>query len=539
MTFVTERGKGPWLSALVLAGALATACGDYREIHPQSVQPPGRVALTRGWAYVEPDTGTVFFVSVEAGAPKARVGEVGRFAVKTERRHGPLDHLLVLTQGVVGARGVEEEAPALWVMPAAAEAPPVKVPLDARYDQFAQSPDGRFVVMFFGAMNPGGSAVAFNPNQLAVVDLAEATPVASPRLVPSLGGVPTGIDFSPALVLPDGARSLVLVRSRNYVTLMDLGQPLRTPITIPLTLSDDPRVLLPAQVLFDPMGPFVFVRVVGGSDIFSIRLMPLAPTERQPGGHDFRPVLSQLAAGRAPRDMALFDAGQGLRLMVAGADPDVTVVDPVSSRSLKVPLEHDVGSIVTWAGASPGNVMPTAQALLVSSSMPKATFVDLVSLETLKTRNLEVVNLAAPASDVVPNTPLLRVVLRHAGSGLTVLDLAARQVLPIGSGSGIFAVRSGPALPNLLWLLSTSDRLGFLNLSAGQLAVGEVRLDAPVDDVMVTLDTDGTPRVLVSHPHPLGHVTALDAAAPSRATARSLEGFWAQDLLSRTERNVR
>lgn len=536
---ITQFRAWPAVGALGLA---LFACGEYEDAPPQGptasqVSNLGRVPLGSAWAYIEPASNTVFLVNGHEGVPRARPVQIGRQPLKAQRHVGR-DQLLVLTQGVVGARGVKEEPAELWVLPAAATLPPITIQLDARYNDFAQSPDGRFVILFFSGSPKAGGEAAFNPNQLAVIDLASPTPVPQRRSVPSLGSVPTGIDFSPALTLPDEALLLVVVRSNNYVTLLDLAHPDRGEIGIPLTLPDDPRSLRPEQVLFDPAGPGIFIRASGSSDIYSIRLAPVPLEERVVGRHNFRPVLSQLAAGRSPSDMALFDAGEGLRLLVAGADRNVFVVDALSSRTVAVPVEHVVSTITLWSGPSPGNMVPTPQALLVSKETAKATFVDLQKLEALKTRNLEVVNVPDAAREVHPFVAAGLAVMLHANRSLTVLNLATRSVTPISSGVGIQRLRHNPVAPTL-WLTTPTDRLAALNLVAGQLSVADVRLDAPADDVLVTTDEpDGRPKLLVAHAHNAGYVTVLDALAPSRENARSLRGFVASGLLERTERNA-
>jgi len=533
------------LAAFGVVGATAfVGCGDYPaadynspEGIPQGLQ---RVPLDSGWAFVDSARATVFMVDGHGGVPHATPMEIGTAPVKFEKRNGQ-DQLLLLTQGVVGTRGVDEETAMLWAIPANPALPTIKVALDARYTNFSQSQDGLKVVLFFGGKSIVSGDVAFNPNQLAVVDLAAPAPVAVKRTVPSLGSVPTAIDFSPTLMLAE-PRSLLLVRSKNYVTLIDLKHPERPEVSIPLTLPDDIRVLNPVQVVWDPIGPGVFIRVDNGSDIFSIRLAPLNAAVDTAAKSDFRAVLSQLAAGRTPSDMVLYDAGEGLRLLVAGADKNVLVVDPVSSRTIQIPIEHDVRWISTWKPiVDVGKPELPQQALLVSQSAAKVTFVDLQKLESLKTRNLEVVNLPAPAQSFRTFTAQGLSVVQHGDRSITVIGLSARTVSPISSTIGIQSISSSPSLPKTLFLLTPNDRLGMMSLVPGALAVTDVRLDASVADLMVTsgpLEPDLLPKLLLVHPDSGGYVTVLDATTPDRKTAKSLRGFVATNLLERTKRNV-
>src|SRR5205814_1209822 len=163
-------------------------------------------------------------------------------------------------------------------------------------------------------------------------------PVA-PRTIRSFGSVPAQVLFSPPLSLPDGPRTLAVILSQNFVTLLDLEHPTRPEITVPLTLPDDHRTLQPVQVIFETKDPAVYVRAAGANDIYALRLLPVAPAERAPGGNDFTPALSQLAAGTAPADMALFDSADGPRLLVVSpGSSDAFVIDARTSRSTRIAL---------------------------------------------------------------------------------------------------------------------------------------------------------------------------------------------------------
>jgi hypothetical protein len=54
-----------------------------------------------------------------------------------------------------------------------------------------------------------------------------------PRTIRSFGSVPAQVVFSPSLNLPDGARTLAVILSQGFVTLLDLDHPTRPEITVP------------------------------------------------------------------------------------------------------------------------------------------------------------------------------------------------------------------------------------------------------------------------------------------------------------------
>ena len=535
------------LAGCGLLGVMAfAACDDYERASDQagwaSRNELDNVPLDTALALVDQAHGTVFMVDGHGGTPHAKHVEIGRAPVKFEKRNGH-DQLLVLTQGVVGTKAIKGEPAALYVVPATG-APATVIPLGSRYTNFTQSPDGLKVILFFGGKSVVSGEVAFNPNELAIVDFVPPPPVPAPsvttRTLTGLATAPKGIEFSPQLALAR-QRAIVLVRSENFVTLLDLD-PTQPDVTIPLTLPEEPKKLNVVQVVWDVVTPRLFLRVDSGSDIFSIRFAPLAADSALQARSDFRAVLSQLAAGPTPADMALYDAGDGLRLLVAGGQKNVTVIDPASSRTVTVPIEHDVRWISTWTPPlSATGAAPLPRALLASSNEAKVTFVELQKLESLKTKNLDVLLLSAPAKDFVPFPGPGVVVVQHPNNSITVIDLFGRAASPLNTTIGINKLRYRPFAPETLWLITPRERLGFMSLLPGARAVTDVLLDEPVDDLMVTsamLEPGGKAKLIVLHKDASGSVTVLDAAAPTRQGAKSMRGIVTTDLLERTQRNV-
>lgn len=550
------RGHDGALAAALLSGLLGAACGwpDETGSPFASTQPrPGVqsvVALRSALAFVDPAQGEVYITDAPQGRPRARRVPLCANPVRAVADSGA-DRLLVLCVGRLGGGGRSPEPASLVLVPASEGMPVQRVALPARFPELAQSPDGRFVVLYFGPQ--GASSLAadsiFNPNQLAVADLSGAGPALSTRAIRSMADRPRQVLFSPPLALPEGQRSLVVIGSRNYVTLFDPLQPMRAEITVPLTLADDRRTLEVAQALFDPgaaadpvamraaLDPMVYLRVTGSSDIFALRLTEVPAAERTPSRNDFLPSLSQLAAARQPSAMALYpvldEAGQRAsvhdRLLVTGADNELVLIDADSSRSQSIPLEHRAAHVLVWEGPSPDEVRTRPRALLLGAPNggDRATFVDLHRIETLRTRNLTTVRL--PGVEAYLSRVGQGVVLvQHGGGALSVIRLHERSALPLSSSFGIETLRGFASQPERLWVVG-GQRLAYLGIQS--LGAGDVLLDAPAIEIALAPGVGTAPAMLlVAHAGAEGYVTALPADQPAREAARSLRGFVLQDL---------
>ncbi len=532
------------LLAVIGPLAVIAAC-DNPAPEPRGNFPIASMAVGSRVAFVDQASATVFVIDPAERELRARLQPVGENPLRALVRPGH-DEVLVLSTGVRDEAGRTAEPGALTVVPTEAGKSPRRHLLDTRFTDLAVSPDGRFAVLHFAPESAQAAAsLVVNPNEIAVLDLdapmagADAAPSRGLR---SYGGVPRQVVFSPPLALhtDTGARMLRLavVLSDNYVTLVDLEND-RSEITVSLTRADEPRVVRPLQVLFEPGNasndPTLFIRSDGSSDIVALRLVA-SPPPRPDRSNDFRPVLSLLGSGSRPGDLAIYQASEGLRLLMVAPDAgEASVIDPRTSRVTTFRLDARAEQIVLFEGASPAEPERRPRALLLASGGGQVGFLDLDRLEDLQARNLEL----RPMARVERFLPMVErgVVLashgaqRASGAGLSIIDLHRRTVSPLFSES-MQDLQPGPTPTDELWLLPTSDsRLGRLSLA--HLTTTEVRLDLPASRVLPLAASAGGARFVVVEHGPGGTITVLDADKPERQTARSLVGFMWTNLLER------
>ncbi len=540
----------------LVSGIFLLACSPADQRYAQPFRLSGPVALESSVAYVESSSATLFMIDPAAATLRARRVLVGQDPLLPVRR-AQHDEMMVLCRGERGQPGVPQESPSLRLVPADETKPVRVVPLGTRFNTLSQSDDGRFVLAHSGPTQGDLTAdLLLNPNEIAIVDMDAPTPKAVSRTVRSFGSVPLGVTFSGELNLPEGPRRLAVVRSQGYVTIIDLTNPTRTEITVPLLLPDDRRVVTPTKVIFESKDkePTIFVLASGADDIYALRLVAVPAAERSADGNDFRPVLSQLGAGRGPADMAIFGAeGQPRLLVVSAGSQDAYVIDARSSRSTRIQLEAPANRIYLFEDTSPAQPtksLPRALLTGIGTEARVVSFLDLDQIEDLKQRNLETSRpLAAPATDLRLFPLRGAAVLSHQGKGigigLSVIDLRRRSISPLGSQS-LPGVVEAPAPSDKLWIAanpgaggiqdSTGQTIGYrvAFLSLGDLSGKEVRVDAPVQQILpLGRSRDMRSRVILTHPSPVGYLTVLDGESPDRTTARSLQGFLLDDLLER------
>jgi hypothetical protein len=535
-----------WLLLVPLA-----ACGNK---NPGFWQPQNQllptVALDDRVAFVETNSHTVFLLDPSDTALVPQQIQIGETPSAAFERNGA-NQLLVLSQGKPGSASQTEVAAQFQVIEATATsgAKPNSTPLDSRFDGWIQSDDGRFVVLYHtSAASDANTGAIYNPNELEIVDLA-STPSTSPKVtlksIRSLGGVPSGIVFSPSFGFTAGARALAVVLSQNYVTIVDLDHPDRTEISVPMCSQTSGCSYIPAQVVFDPTNLNIFVRASDATDVFQITLTDLGSAAPAAPENDFRASLSMLTVGSSAADMAVYGAGPTARLAVATPSAkNLLVIDPKTTSTTTVTTTIPVNTIMPFVQPSPGSAAPRAQALLVdtSSGSMTATFAYLDTIETAGSLALADYTMGAAATQVQPVNPQTVVLVygKMVGSNaFSVLDLTKRSFSTIGSMTQL----SNPTFDIVgarLWSVDTATNKGlhYFNLQTTNLAIGDVYLDQTIASILplAKASSVGGPRFLVvgqSDPQNIGNITVLDADNPNRATARTAYGFLFSNYLER------
>jgi hypothetical protein len=473
----------------------------------------------------------VLDVSAEPFEQQPIVAELPHDPRSAWKRNGT-NEALVLCMGRRASVEQDSEPAALAVL--ASDGTVRSYPLGTSpFDSLSQSGDGRYAFLF--KKNPG-MRLLDNPNEIAIVDLdlaPNADGAITLRTLRSFGDSPLSVVFSPQMRIVGEDRRLAVVLSETNVTLIDLDHLDRAETTVQLS-SPGGGAVSPAQVLFNPDAPEIYVRGAGSDDVFVFNLAERPPGDERDESadphNDFRPFIDQLGVGGRPSDMALYAGDDGARLLVLADGQSAAVVSAGTSEVTSVALPVNASRTLLFNGISPRDGELAERALLYSEGGQVVMFLDLEDLEARGNRNLEVLPLGRPIAKLVPMPEEQRVLILHGSEGVSLLDLEGRTISPITSNAvltdALFDAERGQ-----LWVAPANQRfVGLLDLATGD--TPEVLLDAEVDELVPMFDAG---HVVVLHPSTVGHLTVLDADRPTREHARSLRGFLVADLLDRGE----
>ena len=402
------------------------------------------------------------------------------------------------------------------------------------FDSLSQSEDGRYAFLF---KKDPGMRLLDNPNEIAIVDLElapDADGAITLRTLRSFGDSPLSVVFSPQMRIVGEDRRLAVVLSQTNVTLIDLDHLDRAETTVQLS-SPGGGAVSPAQVLFNPDAPEIYVRGAGSDDVFVFNLAERPPGDERDESadphNDFRPFIDQLGVGGRPSDMALYSGGDdGARLLVLADGQRAAVVSAGTSEVTSVELPQSASRTLLFNGISPRDGELAERALLYSDGGDAVMFLDLEDLEARGNRNLEVLPIGRPITKLVPMPEEQRVLILHGSEGVSLLDLEGRTISPITSNA-VLTDALFDAARGQLWVAPQNQRfVGLLDLATGD--TPEILLDAEVDKFVPMFDAG---HVVVLHAGNIGYLTVLDADRPTREYARSLRGFLVADLLDRGE----
>jgi hypothetical protein len=516
------------LTAAFLFTAVLPGCGDRDAVWSAAPTPVTAHGLAGAAAFVDVNAERVLLTPVAQDLTISPVSVPMRRGFATAEATPDGSALLVLARGDVPRQKADDQKPGLAMIdggttPHLLRTYDISDPLSG----LAIDPEGHFAVIYPSAAD---SSFVANPNELAIVDLAQPPGLANPTSLTlrSFGGRPQSLVFTPTLGLPGAARRLLVVLTDRDVGLIDLSEPAKGDVTVRLSTSG--ARVTPVQIAVSDGDPArtddsrLAIRLAGDP---SVILVDLVASTTSDSVHDFKPTPNVVLASGPPSDVAFVNTDGGLRLAaLVPSKQSLSLIDPSTGVSKDVALDAPYEHLSLVTGIVGGPASGADVALLWSASSPFISFVALGSTAGKPYKSVERLQLEQPVARVIdvpaPNDRL-KILAAADGRAFFVLDLIARTASPIVSSAyGVQVTVSADGQRSWLLAPGGSDlaALSLFNLHPQNFTLG-----SPLQNAFEVGRRGGGRALIAVHSDGDLGLTVLDGEHPSLETAVQYDGL--------------
>jgi hypothetical protein len=431
--------------------------------------------------------------------------------------------LFALSRGVQPQRTPDDEKPQLLLIdggstPHASQAYTLTEPMN----QLVLDPKHEWAVVY------GSSGVVVNLNELVLVNLAETGAQAlSFKTLQSFGGSPKRFTFTAPLAVPGGEpRRFLLVERDSDLVLIDLSQPERDAVTVPLPSTDAGGTASSAQIVYDADSASIAVRVTGTTSVFMLQLA--APAS---DGQSYSVVTNLVDVGGQPASIDFVHNTQGLRL-VALVGNSAVLVDPDTATTQSVQMPAAFTGIRRITDELKEAATPSAEgdvALLYGPNITKIAYFNLSGAPGALFRSIEPYDIGVSVKNVIDvpgETYFDHKILETPNQQFYVLDLHTRESAPMKTNGGL-TLEVAPD-GERVWAFNPGHP-GFASVDFEKLHPVSLIAERQVSHVFDIDGLNGQRTAIALH---LGAgtnigigATVLDALSPSTANARFYSGF--------------
>jgi hypothetical protein len=378
--------------------------------------------------------------------------------------------------------------------------------LSGSYAALSQSDDGRFMI----AHQPGGPWSS--ADSIAVIDLESAAsdqPIPATNVRALDGQGPSAVAFAPK----GSRRRLAVLVMSDAINVLDLDHLDRKDKVLPLKLPNGSGSLRATKVLF--AGDRCFVQADRGTDVFAVTF--------EDAGGVVRASLSTFATETALTDIELLEPEDGgaQRLLALGSN-SLRLIDTKTGKGESSSTGTGFVMAEPFVGKSPFDDAERPRALLYAKDNPRIGFVDLQAELVGSERTVEVLSLSGAIMSLTMVESAGIAIVLQSDQRVSLIDLAERTVSSLSAGQPLKElVLDQRAGVSRAWVLTTAGTLGAIDLD--RRSASEVLLSRRAD-WMLPLPGE-TPRVVIGHDSSSGALTLLEAANPTRSSAREVLGF--------------
>jgi hypothetical protein len=516
--------------AWLMCGTLALACGGRPSswetpFAPQNSQSGLSAAygLTGSVAVLDSSLGRVTMLSSPSWLTLASSSidlgtDLAAARVSSDRKT-----LFALSRGVQPQRTPTDEKPQLLLIDGGS-APKVSqsYTLTEPMNQLVLDPKNEWAVVY------GSSGVVVNLNELVLVNLAlTGADALTFKTLQSFGGSPKRFIFTAPLAVPGGEpRRFLIVERDSDLVLVDLSQPERDAVTVPLPSTDTGGTASSAEVVYDAESASIAVRVTGTTSVFMLSLAAPAMD-----GQSYSVVTNLVDVGGQPAAIDFVHNTQGLRL-VALVGNSAVLVDPDTATTQSVQMPAAFTGIRRITDELKEEATPTADgdvALLYGPNISKIAYFNLSGAPGALFRSIEPYDIGVSVKNVIDvpgETYFDRKILETPNQQFYVLDLHTRESAPMKTNGGL-TLEVAPD-GERVWAFNPGQP-GFASVDFRTLHPVSLIAERQVSNVFDIESVDGQRTAVALHMSSgmnsgLG-ATVLDALSPSTANARFYSGL--------------
>jgi|GEM_PF-1514625 len=337
----------------------------------------------------------------------------------------------------------------------------------APFEAVAVSDDAHYAVAYFPPNT--ASTVFHNENEVALIDLSPtlaASDAVSRRTLPSLGGAPLVVTFSPVV----NGRRYLFALSAEHVAIAAADQPDRKERSVPLVSLTTGGTRTPRSVTFgvqtDSAGLSTLWAIVTTAEANSVYALAITPrVDPLDGEADFDVNLSQLAGIGPGGDATLITLppaadGEEARLATLTTNPGagtVTLTDVLTATGRTLPLSAGLNRIVLFRGER-----GTDEALVYNANSVSSTFhiLDINAFDTGEQRAYRTRTTREPFTSVIPipGTPRFIVLKTGSNNSVGILDADTDRVAGFGKTGDIKSLELNTDLDRLYALTRVDNQ---------------------------------------------------------------------------------
>lgn len=298
--------------------------------------------------------------------------------------------------------------------------------VESPYDRFKFELDPPLVAGYFSETAQGGDGTLFlNKGEITFVDPLKEKDAVTTMVLPTYGGAPLGIDFSPEVSVGGKKGKFAFVRWKSFITIVELGSGDK-PVSVKLKPPDSEAVVTPGAIKFVQSGGklMAFFLAQGTEDLF---LIDVDLAAYGPGGTGVLVNIFPTAAGAVSFE-SFMDAEDTLIIVVAcSLAKKVAMVYPLSSAVKTYAVDMSPTAITIFDMPASGD----KGALIFNNTGQGYNyyFVELDKLAEKKSKAFNEFSLLAPVSRVymLPDEQHFLVIHPSASAASTPMSLVALE----------------------------------------------------------------------------------------------------------------